>query len=128
MKLFKIKKEKNNLSFLELIFEPNLPTQAILTDIGSNIDVNKLIKYFVNPTLNPRIYRELTDGFIKNYGATIIIDSSTSRLSLFSGLNTWNTIQILLSALGEIDLPCFDLISGNSLYCMLRKKYFRYSF
>ena len=83
MKLFKIKKEKNNLSFLELIFEPNLPTQTILTDIGSNIDVNELIKYFVNPTLNPKIYRELADGFIKNYGVAIVIDSSTSRLIHF---------------------------------------------
>ena len=114
MKIFKIKKEKFNLSLLELIFKPNLPTQSILTDIGTHIDVNELIKYFLNPTPNPRIYRELGDGFVKNYGVTVVIDSSISCFSPLAYQHTWNTIQILLSALGAIDLPCFDLIiSGN---------------
>ena len=114
MKLFKIKKEKINLSLLELIFRPNLATQTILTDVGTHIDVNELIKYFLNPTPNPRIYREIGDGFIKNYGVTVVIDSSISCFSSLSSQHTWNTIQILLSALGAIDLPCFDLIiSGN---------------
>lgn len=31
MKLFKIRKEKINLSILDLIFKPNLPKQTILT-------------------------------------------------------------------------------------------------
>ena len=110
IKTFKIRKDKLNLSFLELIFKPNLATQTILTDVGTHIDVNELIKYFLNPTPNPRIYRELGDGFIKNYGVTIIIDSSISCFSPLSNQHTWNTIQILLSALGAIDLPCFDLI------------------
>ena len=114
MKLFKIRKEKINLSILDLIFKPNLPTQTILTDVGSHIDVNELIKYFLNPTPNPRIYRELGDGFIKNYGITVIIDSSISCFNSLASQHTWNTIQILLSALGAIDLPCFDLIiSGD---------------
>ena len=111
---FKIRKEKINLSLLELIFKPNLATQTILTDVGTHIDVNELIKYFLNPTPNPRIYRELGDGFIKNYGVTVIIDSSLSCFSPLSNQHTWNTIQMLLSALGSIDLPCFDLIiTGN---------------
>ena len=114
MKLFKIKKEKINLSLLELIFKPNLATQTILTDVGTHIDVNELIKYFLNPTPNPRIYREIGDGFIKNYGVTIIIDPSISCFNSLSSQDTWNTIQILLSAIGAIDLPCFDLIiSGD---------------
>ena len=114
MKLFKIKKEKINLSLLDLIFKPNLATQSILTDVGTHIDVNELIKYFLNPTPNPRIYRELGDGFVKNYGVTVVIDSSISCFGPLSSQHTWNTIQILLSALGAIDLPCFDLIiSGN---------------
>ena len=114
MKLFKISKEKINLSILDLIFKPNLPTQSILTDVGSHIDVNELIKYFLNPTPNPRIYRELGDGFIKNYGVTVIIDSSVSCFSPLCNQHTWKTIQVLLSAIGAIDLPCFDLIvSGN---------------
>lgn len=114
MKLFKIKKEKINLSLLELIFKPNLATQTILTDVGTHIDVNELIKYLLNPTPNPRIYREIGDGFIKNYGVTVIIDSSVSCFSSLSSQHTWNTIQILLSAIGAVDLPCFDLIvSGD---------------
>ena len=114
MKLFKIKKEKINMSLLELIFKPNLATQTILTDVGTHIDVNELIKYFLNPTPNPRIYREIGDGFIKNYGVTVVIDSSVSCFSQLSSQHTWNTIQMLLSAFGAIDLPCFDLIiSGN---------------
>ena len=114
IKLFKIKKEKINLSLLELIFKPNLATQSILTDVGTHIDINELIKYFLNPTPNPRIYRELGDGFIKNYGVTVVIDSSISCFGPLSNQHTWNTIQTILSALGAIDLPCFDLIiSGN---------------
>ena len=66
MKIFKIKKETINLSHSEIIFKPNLPTQTILTDIRTHIDINELIKYFLIP--NPRIYREIGDDFIKNYG------------------------------------------------------------
>lgn len=114
MKTFKIPKERINLSSLEMIFKPNLATQTILTDVGTHIDVNELIKYFLNPSPNPRIYRELGDGFVKNYGVTVIIDSSTSCFSPLYNHHTWSTIQILLISLSAIDLPCFDLIiSGN---------------
>jgi hypothetical protein len=110
MKTFKIKKEKINLPLLEIIFKPNLPTQTVLTDVGTHIDVNELIKYFLNPTPNPRIYRELGDGFVKNYGITVVIDSSASCFSTLSNQHTLCTIQMILSAFGSIDLPCFDLI------------------
>ena len=46
MKIFRTPKERINLSSLETIFKPNLPTQIILTDVGTHIDVNELIKYF----------------------------------------------------------------------------------
>ena len=110
MKTFKIKKEKINLPLLEIIFKPNLPTQTVLTDVGTHIDVNELIKYFLNPTPNPRIYRELGDGFVKNYGITVVIDSSASCFSTLSNQHTLCTIQMILSAFASIDLPCFDLI------------------
>ena len=58
-KNFKVKREKINLSIMEYIFKPNLPTQPVLTDDGTHIDVNELIKYFLNPTPNPKIYREI---------------------------------------------------------------------
>ena len=113
MKLIKIRREKINLSSLDLIFKPNLPTRTILTDKGTHIDINELIKYYLNPTPDPKIYREL-GCFIKNYGVTVIIDSSISCFSPLSNQHTLSTIQELLSAIGAIDLPCFDLIvSGN---------------
>ena len=71
-KNFKVKKEKIDLSLLNKIFIPNMPTQTVLTDVGSNLDVIELIKFFLNPTPNPKIYR---DGLVKNYGVTVVIDS-----------------------------------------------------
>jgi len=109
-KNFKIKREKINLSLMEYIFKPNLPTQPVLTDDGTHIDVNELIKYFLNPTPNPKIYREIRDGLIKNYGVTIIIDISTSCLCDISFMHSMQTIRVLISSIGAIDIPCFDLI------------------
>ena len=31
---------------MEYIFKPNLPTQPVLTNDGTHIDINELIKYF----------------------------------------------------------------------------------
>ena len=87
-----------------------MPKQTILTDVGSHIDVNELIKYFLNPTPNPKIYREIRDGLIKNYGVTLVIDVSNSCLSDISFMHSIQTIRMLLSAIGAIDIPCFDLI------------------
>jgi hypothetical protein len=101
------------LSILDSIFKPNLPTRTILTDKGTHIDINELIKYYLNPTPDPKIYRE-SGCFIRNYGVTVIIDSSISCFSPLSSQHTWSTLQVLLSSIGENDLPCFDLIvSGN---------------
>ena len=107
---FKIPKDKINLQLLEVIFEPNLPTETILTDVGTQIDIYEFIKLCINPTANPKIYRQLGDGFVKNYGLTIIIDSSYSCLGGVSREHTINTIRYLLSALSYIDLPSFNLI------------------
>ena len=52
-----------------------MPTQTVLTDVGSNLNIIELIKFFLNPTPNPKIYRELGDGLVKNYGVTVVIDS-----------------------------------------------------
>lgn len=60
-------KEKINTSLLEILFKLNLPILIILTDIESHIDVNELIKYFLNQKPNPKIYREIGYGYIKNY-------------------------------------------------------------
>ena len=109
-KNFKVKREKINLSIMEYIFKPNLPTQPVLTDDGTHIDVNELIKYFLNPTPNPKIYREIRDGLIKNYGVTLVIDVSNSCLSDISFMHSIQTIRMLLSAIGAIDIPCFDLV------------------
>ena len=110
---FKIQKDKLNLQLLEIIFKPNLPTETILTDVGTQIDIYEFIKLCINPTLNPKIYRQ--DDFVKNYGLTIIIDSSYSCLGGISREHTINTIRFLLSSLSYIDLPSFNfIISTNS--------------
>ena len=41
-----MKKEKIDLSLLNKIFIPNMPTQTVLTDIGSNLNIIELIKFF----------------------------------------------------------------------------------
>ena len=107
---FKISKDKINMQLLEIIFEPNLPTETILTDVGTQIDIYEFIKLCINPTPNPKIYRQLGDGFVKNYGLTLIIDSSYSCLGGISRDHTINTIRYLLSSLSYIDLPSFNLI------------------
>ena len=109
-KNFKVKKEKIDLSLLNKIFIPNMPTQTVLTDVGSNLDVIELIKFFLNPTPNPKIYRELGDGLVKNYGVTVVIDSSISCFGGASLIHSLQTIKMLLSSLSTIELPCFDLI------------------
>ena len=79
------------------------------------------LKLCINPTPNPKIYRQLGDGFVKNYGLTIVIDSSYSCLGGISRDHTINTIRYLLSALSYIDLPSFNLIisteSNNNVIC-----------
>ena len=107
---FKIPKDKINLQLLEIIFEPNLPTETILTDVGTQIDIYEFIKLCINPTPNPKIYRQLGDGYVKNYGLTLVIDSSYSCLGGISREHTINSIRYLLSALSYIDLPSFNLI------------------
>ena len=106
-KNFKVKKEKIDLSLLNKIFIPNMPTQTVLTDVGSNLDVIELIKFFLNPTPNPKIYR---DGLVKNYGVIVVIDSSISCFGGASLIHSLQTIKMLLSSLSIIELPCFDLI------------------
>ena len=82
----------------------------ILTDVGTQIDIYEFIKLCINPTPNPKIYRQLGDGFVKNYGLTIVIDTSYSCLGGISREHTINTIRYLLSSISYIDLPSFNLI------------------
>ena len=39
------------VQLLELIFEPNLPTEMILTDVGTQIDIYEFIKLCINSTV-----------------------------------------------------------------------------
>ena len=109
-KEFKIKKELINLSNMEIIFKPNLPTQPRLTNEGTHIEITELIKYFLNPVPDPMIYVEILDGLIKNYGISIIIDNSQSCFNKISLAHSFETIRVLLSSIAAIDIPCFDLI------------------
>ena len=78
MKIFKNKKEKKSISLLEKIFRPNLATKYILTDTGTNVDMNEFRKFFNIPTINPKIYKELEENYVRNHGIAVIIDSSNS--------------------------------------------------
>ena len=67
MKIFKIQKDKISISLLEKIFKPNLATKYILTNTGTNFDMNEVRKFFHIPTINPKIYRELEENYVRNY-------------------------------------------------------------
>ena len=114
MKIFKIQKDKKSISLLEKIFKPNLATKYILTNTGTNVDMNEVRKFFHIPTINPKIYRELEENYVRNYGITVIIDPSNSCFGPLPIKHTWQTIRTLLNSFDSIDLNCFDLIiSGN---------------
>ena len=107
---FKEKRERIKSSYMNIIFPPNLPTQVILCEEGTHLDVTELIKYSINKVPNPKLYREMRDGFIKNYGVSIVIDSSISCLNELSIFHTIQTLRILLSALYYDNLLCLDVI------------------
>ena len=109
-KNFKEKKENINLSSLDIIFQPNLPTQYVLSTKGSIIDMDAFFKYFLNPTPNPMFYKELDGGYVKNYGVTLVIDTSLSCMNYFTYDHYLDTIRIILTILSLSELPNFDLV------------------
>ena len=40
--------------------------------------MNEFRKFFHIPTINPKIYKELEENYVRNYRITVIIDSSNS--------------------------------------------------
>ena len=109
-KEFKEKRERIKLNPMNIIFKPNLPTQAILCEEGTHLDITELIKYSINKVPNPRLYREVRDGFVKNYGVSIVIDTSISCLNELCLIHTIQTLRILLSAIYYDNIPCLDII------------------
>ena len=114
VKEFKEKKEKIKLGPLNIIFKPNLPTQSILVEEGTHLDITELIKYSINKVPNPRLYREIKDGFVKNYGVSIVLDTSTSCLNELCIFHTIQTLRILLSTLACDNIPCLDIIISRA--------------
>ena len=109
-KIFKEKRERLKLKYMNTIFKPNLPTQAVLCEEGTHLDIIELIKYSINKIPNPRLYREIRDGFVKNYGVSIIIDTSNSCLNETAFIHTLQTIRILFSSFIYDNIPCLDVI------------------
>ena len=107
---FKEKREKLKLKYMNTIFKPNLPTQTVLCEEGTHLDIIELIKYSINKIPNPRLYREIRDGFVKNYGISIIIDTSNSCLNDISFIHTLHTIRVLFSSFIYDNIPCLDVI------------------
>ena len=110
VKEFKEKREKIKLNQMNIIFKRNLPNQAILVEEGTHLDITELIKYSINKVPNPRLYREIRDGFIKNYGVSIVIDTSISCLNELCIIHLIQTLRILLSAISYDNIPCLDII------------------
>ncbi len=110
VKKFKKDKTKIKRNLMNIIFEPNLPTQTALVEEGNHLDLIEFFKYKINPVPNPRLYREMKDGLIKNYGVSIIIDTSISCLNDLSILHTVQTLIVLLNALSSDDIPCLDIV------------------
>ena len=113
VKKFKEKK-KFNFNQMNIIFKPNLPTQSILVEEGTHLDITELIKYSINKDPNPRLYREIRDGFIKNYGVSIIIDTSISCTNELSIIHLFQTINVLFNAILYDNIPCLDVIITRS--------------
>ena len=109
-KEFKEKRERIKFNSMNIIFKPNLPTQSVLVEEGTHLDITELIKYSINKVPNPRLYREVRDEFIKNYGISIVIDTSSSCLNELSIIHTIQTLRILLSAISYDNIPCLDII------------------
>ena len=107
---FKEKKERMKLGPLNIIFKPNLTTQAILVEEGTHLDITELIKYSINKVPNPKLYREIRDGFIKNYGVSIVIDSSVSCINDICIVHTIQTLKVLFNSLSHDNIPCLDVI------------------
>lgn len=108
------KKNVNKL-FLETIFKPNKPSQTVLSNTGTDFDITELIKNLINPVPDPFIYLEEKGGLIRNYGVTIIIDSSISCFEpKLSSSHSYQTIKVLFSALYSIDIPCVDVIIATN--------------
>ena len=93
---------------MNIIFQPNLPTQVILCEEGTHLDITELLKYSINKEPNKKLYREIRDGFIKNFGVSI--DSSISCLNELSTIYIIQTLRILLSVLFYDNLLCLDVI------------------
>ena len=113
-KEFKENRERIKLNPMNIIFKPNLPTQSILVEEGTHLDITELIKYSINKVPNPRLYREVRDGFVKNYGVSIVIDTSISCLNELCIIHTIQTLRILLSALAYDNIPCLDIVLSRT--------------
>ena len=109
-KQFKEKNGRINLNLMNKIFKPNLATQSTLVQEGTHLDIPALLMSLINKVPNPRIYREIRDGYIKNYAVTIILDTSNSCLNELCIIHALLTLKILLNAISYDNIPCLDII------------------
>ncbi|OHT04875.1 hypothetical protein TRFO_27550 [Tritrichomonas foetus] len=100
--------------YLETIFRPNKASQTVLSSTGTDFDITALVLNLINPVPDPLIYLEEKGGLVRNYGATIVIDSSISCFDILSSPHSLQTIRVLFSALSSIDIPCIDVIVATS--------------
>ena len=99
---------------LETIFKPNKASQTVLSSTGTDFDITALVLNLINPVPDPLIYLEEKGGLIRNYGISIIIDSSRSCFNQLSSSHSYQTIMVFLTALASIDIPCVDVIIARN--------------
>ena len=97
-------------NLIDYIFYPNKPKVMRSTNIGSEIDINKIILYPLQPISEHIFYLKNEIALIKDYLITIIIDNSKSCFSEFNERHSFLTIMNLLQIINSINLPSLDLI------------------
>ena len=103
-------KKNSYRPLLETIFKPNKASQTVLSSVGTDFDITALILNLINPVPDPLIYLEEKGGLIRNYGISIVIDSSKSCFNPLSSSHSYQTIKTLFAALSAIDVPCIDIV------------------
>ena len=105
--------QKLNKPKIEAIFRPNMPFQKgqkILSPSGTDLHISSLIKYLINPSLNPNVYLVDNKDMTRNYNVSLIFDTSYSCLHSLCFSFSLQILRIILSSLYSIDIPCFDFI------------------
>ena len=103
-----IENSSQNKNLIDYIFYPNKPKVMSSTNIGSEIDINKIILYPFQPISEHIFYIENEITLIKDYSITIIIDNTMPCFSEFNESHSFLTIMNFLQIINLINIPSLD--------------------